>query len=344
MYSSISAVLKCLVDGYLRELLVSTNPSCAPPPPKPAHPPSISSVLSFLLPFSSRRFIPRIEPEPPPSAPQPNPFTLEQPSNPAPYITLFAPLSIAAHTTIVSSPPTRDSAKGPSFVQKHNLTLFAPPEYPPSTYQVSVEVYTDPEKHCVTSISIDESTRSELTESNSSSIPEPLKDWMDCRLSNPRLKLDISGLCWGVCRYWEAAVSRAKVWVELESLLSRMRRGTRSPPRSKSLRVGGEAEPSPRALRPHFARTHFLFSLPEESHQPQLLVTCALSLDVWTSEPQLQPVVCVNRPPISGHKGNQAEREARKVLWSVLKNHGEVDTDGLIQAVEAVVSVVFETK
>lgn len=121
--------------------------------------------------------------------------------------------------------------------------------------------------------------------------------------------------------------------MQLETLLSDMRKGT---PRSAA-----SDEETPRKLVPHLDRNSFLFSFPDEPHQPQLLVTCSLTLDLWTSEPELHPNISVIS---SRGAGDKVESEAKTVFGGVLKRHGDIDSVGLTSAVKAVLALVFDVK
>ena len=323
-----------LANSEERCLLTTTNPSCAPSPPQPPAPP-ISSMLSFLLPFSASRYIPKPDPEPVISLIPANPFALDEHSDPIPYLTLFAPLTLAVHTTTTSSPQIRSSVDtNSSVVQRHDLTLSSPSEFPPLIYQVPLIVYTDPESRAVISISVDDQSGDFPNQAS-------LRAWVDSRLSNSLLKFDISGLCWGICRYWEAIVSRAKVWVELENMLSGMQSGTRPRPPSTTPEPAAGDEETPRMVAPHLDRNSFLFSFPDKPRQPRLLVTCSLTLDLWTGEPELHPGISVISSPVGGDK---VESEAKALFWGILKRRGEVDAEGFTSAVKTVVVAVFDLK
>ncbi|EGE84916.1 hypothetical protein BDDG_07861 [Blastomyces dermatitidis ATCC 18188] len=379
----------------LIELLTTSNPSCAPPPPPPPSPPPVSSVLSFLLPFSSSRFIPSTEPAPPPSTSPPpeNPFALHQPADLTPYLTLFAPLSLTAYTTtttstsiLPNSTQEPSSSSSPIITQTHNLTLSAPAPFPTHLFQIPISLQTNPESQSVVSISIPAQPQPHHPDKPvDHNIPPTLSSWLQTRLSNPLLQRDISGLCWGISRYWEADISRAKIWAELEELRDRVITTTLSsaqkvpsvPNRDDDNDKENDKKTyTPHILLPHLGRTSFLFSVVEtrqrkpevpaggsvHSAYPQLLVTCPLRLDLWTSEPQLQPDISVS-VPLSSPAGSpeKMEREAKRVFRSFLGSahgkgkgkgkgwkagaYGQVEIDGdaevLVRAVEGVVGVLF---
>ncbi|EEH18600.2 hypothetical protein PABG_07660 [Paracoccidioides brasiliensis Pb03] len=365
----------------LIELLTTSNPSCAPPPPSPPFPPPLSSVLSSLLPFSSGRFIPSIElAAPPPSPPPNNPFALQQPADLTPYLTLFAPLSLTAHTATTSSAlnlstSTQEThSSSPLITQTHHLTLSAPSPFPAHLFQIPISLQTNPETQTVISISTPTELQSTDPKqagiiSSGPNIPAPLSSWLTARLSNPLLQRDISGLCWGVSRYWEADISRAKIWVQLEELRDRI--STQKSPSSQQAKYSKTKSYSTHTLLPHLGRTSFLFStIPQKPRSsihpstptPQLLVICPLTLDLWTSEPQLEPDISVSVPKSTSASSSMAskkvEKEAKRVFASFMKSGGEsgnrkrkgghgyaaeIDGDAelLVRAVEGVVWVVF---
>ncbi|EEH35272.2 hypothetical protein PAAG_06319 [Paracoccidioides lutzii Pb01] len=363
------------------ELLTTSNPSCAPPLPPPPCPPPLSSVLSSLLPFSSGRFIPSIElAAPPPSPPPNNPFALQQPVDLTPYLTLFAPLSLTATTATTSSARNLSTStqethsSSPLITQTHHFTLSAPSPFPAHLFQIPISLQTNPATQTVISISTPtelQSTDPKQTGiiSSGPNIPAPLSSWLTTRLSSPLLQRDISGLCWGVSRYWEADISRAKIWVQLEELRDRI--STQKSPSSQQAKYSKSKSYSAHTLLPHLGRTSFLFSTipqkPQNSIHPstptaQLLVICPLTLDLWTSEPQLEPDISVSVPKSSSASSSMAskkvEKEAKRVFASFMKSGGEsgnrkrkggheyaaeIDGDAelLVRAVEGVVWVVF---
>ncbi|KLJ10569.1 hypothetical protein EMPG_14049 [Blastomyces silverae] len=382
----------------LIELLTTSNPSCAPPPQPPPSPPPVSSLLSFLLPFSSSRLIPSTEPVPAPSTslPPENPFALQQPADLTPYLTLFAPLSLTAHTTTTTSTsilPTStqepsSSSSSPRITQMHNLTLSAPAPFPAHLFQIPIALQTNPESQSVISISIPAQPLPHYPDKRANhNIPTTLSSWLQTRLSNPLLQRDISGLCWGISRYWEADISRAKIWAQLEELRDRVTTTLSSVQKGSSVLPsldsdndkdkGKKKTYTPHTLLPHLGRTSFLFSVAEtrqrkpevpttggniHSASPQLLVTCPLKLDLWTSEPQLQPDISVSVPPSSpAGSPEKVEREAKSVFRGFLRSghgkgkgkgkgwkaggYGQVEIDGdaevFVRAVEGVVGVLF---
>ncbi|EZF36294.1 hypothetical protein H101_00220 [Trichophyton interdigitale H6] len=332
-------------------LLLSKNPSCAPPPPKPPAPPPLSSMLSYLLPFTAQQSIPLSEPEPPPSPPPENPYAMKPLENSTPYLTVFAPLTLKTETvTSTVRSPSRALGVPSDIVQTYHFTLQPPGRFPASLYQIPLVLKTDPEKQSVLSISVSKTD---------SKLPGPLEGWITSRLSNPLLNHDVSGLCWGVCRYWEAAISRSKFWVKLQALSEKLEENPRYLEQAKkTYRKQGEADIS-RSTTPdtdgqqyatkdlvqHFERASYRFSTSTGPNELELLVSCPLTLDLWTSEPQLEPSICISGSSLKSTAASKIEKEAKRVFQGMIKrgNDGDVDVDigSLVKAVEAVIVILF---
>jgi hypothetical protein len=177
---------------------------------------------------------------------------------------------------------------------------------------------------------------------------------MNSRVANPLLGLDISGLCWGICRYWEASVCRAKLWAKLkrkhEALLNGARVDTghddnediRKPPRKSDLRK----------IVPHLERTTMIFSYGAKKRESKLLLSCPLTLDEWTSEPQLKPEISISIPDLADTKRTRVERDMKKLFRNLLKEGrrraadtghavGDGDADAILKATEGVMGVLF---
>ncbi|KAI1938904.1 hypothetical protein LOZ66_002979 [Ophidiomyces ophidiicola] len=332
-----------LNEGFITQLLsllTSDNPSCAPPPKKPPQP-TISTLISCLLPFSAPKYTPKTEPErTPPTLPK-TPFALQQPSDPLPFLTLFAPLSLTTQTS-TSSSSLKSSNDSPRLTVIHEYVLSPPPNYPQSIYKLPITVKTDPEKQNIISLSIPDSSSS----SDIANIPIQLRLWMDNRLLNPLLKQDVSGLCWGACRYWETSISRAKVWLHLERLHANMLKGLRS---KDMIDYNGDEteEYTPRKVVPHLERSSFLFTNLQNTTKYQVLISCPIHIDLWTSEPFLEPDICIATSALDESNTTKVENEARCVFWNLLKyDSGDVELgfDKIIKATEAVVEMLYEER
>lgn len=176
----------------------------------------------------------------------------------------------------------------------------------------------------------------------SSNVPDGLRRWIDTRLSNPLLKLDVSGLCWGINRYWEASVSRAQVWSRIEARHSKLL-AHRNHRESKHK----EDTTDLRHILPHLDRTSMTFSLKDTSKPLRIFISCALTLDEWTSEPRVLPEISISSPAPSSKK---IEQETKKLFNTLLRGEqgtdgdgvgGDVEADAIVRAVDGVVGVLF---
>ncbi|KAJ9259765.1 hypothetical protein DTO212C5_8568 [Paecilomyces variotii] len=285
--------------------------------------PSLSTALFSLLPFSKKK--PKANR---PSKVPKNPFALQELADAKPYLTVFAPLTLTTQSTKLST-----SVSG-TLTETHELTLSAPHPYPQHIYRVPITLRTNPDTQSVTSISVS---------NKSAQLPPQINQWIQTRLSSPLLKLDISGLCWGLNRYWEATISRAQLWARLQN-------------RYHTLIVGGSInrfsdpdkhlETDPRLLAPHLERTTMLFSS-GRANEPRILISCTLTLDEWTGEPQLHPEISLSTPILESGSA-KVERDAKRLFRSLLgaatkQNDlgASVNGDSILRAAEGVMSLLF---
>lgn len=276
---------------------------------------------------------------------------MKQPENSIPYLTVFAPLTLKTETvTSTVRSPSRALGVSSDIVQTYHFTLQPPGSFPASLYQVPLTLKTDPGKQSVLSIAISKTA---------SKLPGPLEGWIASRLSNSLLDHDVSGLCWGICRYWEAAISRSKFWVKLQALSEKLKENPGYLEQAKkAYRKQGEADISRSAtpdmdghqyaikdLIQHFERTSYCFSTSTGPNKLELLVSCPLTLDLWTSEPQLEPSICISGSSLKSTAASKIEKEAKRVFQGMIKraNNGDVDVDigSLVKAVEAVIVILF---
>lgn len=286
----------------------------------------MSSLLSTLLPFSknTRRTI-RQTPPPPT-----NPFALQEPAKAGPYLTAFAPLALTTHSNRVST-----SESGP-LRENHDLTFTAPSPFPPGVYGISISYESDPETQSLTAVSIPDSK-----EDPNSNIPGCLRRWIDSRLANPLLRLDVSSVCWGINRYWEAALSRAQIWTTLERQHSNLVAGSTA---SNHKAVGGEwdSKALTRAdlghLVSHLERSAMLFESTDRA--AKVLLSCTLEIDEWTSEPFLTPEITVSTAP----PNRKIEDESKKLFLALLGENKPglgSDGNGVVRATEGVLRSLF---
>ncbi|RMJ22997.1 hypothetical protein PHISP_06137 [Aspergillus sp. HF37] len=197
------------------------------------------------------------------------------------------------------------ASKPGSLRENHNLTFTAPHPFPPGLYNISVEYESDPETQSLTAVSVPDSR-----EDHKSNIPQVLRRWIDTRLANPLLKLDVSSLCWGINRYWEAALSRAQIWTKLEKQHSNLVAGGGIPnepvaPPNRKRKANTPENDSGTVTRSelghmisHLERSTMLFEPSGRGKgkgktAAKVLLSCTLALDEWTSEPHLTPEISV---------------------------------------------------
>ncbi|KAJ5142974.1 uncharacterized protein N7515_001761 [Penicillium bovifimosum] len=167
--------------------------------------------------------------------------------------------------------------------------------------------------------------------------PEPLRRWIDTRLQNPLLKLDVATLCWGINRYWECAVSRARLWAYIDHKYG--------PRASKSSKEETIAVSDLRRLVPHLDRSVMVINGSSVS-APKVLLSNSLVLDEWTGEPRLRAEISVSVPGMS----RKIEMETKKLFYALLGEDGElarrdveggVRVDAVVRATEGVLGALF---
>jgi hypothetical protein len=233
--------------------LASSNPSTVPPSSLISDDPSpLSSLISSLLPFSAKAVPVKSRP----ASPDPiNPFVLKESVDSKAHLTIFAPLDLS-YSASISAPIDSESRLN----ETHDITLAAPFPFPRNLYSVSVTFKTDLESQRVISIALPKSTSIHPRK-----IPLPLHDWMKSRLASPLLGLDIAGLSWGISRYWEASICRARVWSRLKQvqemiMTSRWAKIRDEPPLIEPLRRS-----ELRSVIPHLHRVSMIFNGPKNS-------------------------------------------------------------------------------
>ncbi|RDW67119.1 uncharacterized protein DSM5745_08985 [Aspergillus mulundensis] len=317
------------IEPYLdniSSLLISTDPSQANPD---THHTTISSFISTLLPFSTKR-----PSKPRQTSPDLNPFDLGQSAHSDPYLTALAPLRITAS---VNSITKSDSG---TFLERHQITLSASSPFPSNFYKARVSYETNPETQSVIS----------LAASVEGTGLAYLQQWINKRLESPLGRLDVSGLCWGINRYWEALLSRAQFWAQMEAQHS-----TLIPGRSKSSdSVDNEfinreilTTSDIRRILPHLERT----SMPFESKQNALgaLLSCEITINDWTGEPELTPTICASTFGFDSSSNEKVEQESKKLFQAVLTENtkqqsrtaGGSDPQAIVTATHCVLDALF---
>ncbi|ETI21380.1 hypothetical protein G647_07727 [Cladophialophora carrionii CBS 160.54] len=126
------------------------------------------------------------------------------------YLTLFAPanLQLTSHT---ETKLIKDRTK-----IIHRLKVEAPPPWLPNALFCVFEVAIDAENAQIEHVELNEVMLAvtRRTKSNKAEIYR----WVHDRLEHPLHRLDVSGLVWGMGRWFNAAVERAKVfrWIDLK--------------------------------------------------------------------------------------------------------------------------------
>ncbi|CAG8140012.1 unnamed protein product [Penicillium salamii] len=311
------------LDQFL-SLLISeeanrTHQPISQKPPKPA-----SSLLAALLPFSANIPRPKRQTSPLPT----NPFALQENSQSLPYLTIFAPLKLKTRTT-------RSSHMG-DLSETHTLTFSPPPPFPASIYNVTVVYEADPETQCLTSLSVP------TADSKKRKIPEPLRRWIDSRLENPLLRLDVATLCWGINRYWEVTVARARLWAHIDHKYGP--RASQGRDDTEPINENGAITISDlRRLIPHIDRSSMILKSKTSASGPRVMISNTLVLDEWSGEPQLRPEITVSVPGAD----KKIDHETKKLFHALLHgDHGLFGSDvvhvnSILRATEGALGALF---
>ncbi|KAL4787545.1 hypothetical protein BJX76DRAFT_299794 [Aspergillus varians] len=323
------------IEPYLNDLsslLISTDTSHTNSTNSRSKNHTISSLISTLLPFGTKRPLkPRRLP------PELNPFALDQNAQADSYLSALAPLKITASSNIASI------SKSGHFLERHQIVLSAPRPFPASLYKIFVSYETNLETQSLASLSasVDERTL------------DYLQQWVNKRLENPLLKLDVSGLCWGINRYWEALVSRAQIWAQIEDQHPGIIRGrNKSTDSGKAndmdLHTEGVITTSDmRRILPHLERTSILFESKRKALE--VLLSCELTIDEWTGEPELAPTICVSTFGFDNGSNEKVEQESKKLFQTILSENakhqpgtaGGSDAQAILKATNCVLNALF---
>ncbi|KAJ5895411.1 hypothetical protein N7495_007102 [Penicillium taxi] len=280
------------------------------PVPKQA-PVSISSFLAAFLPFSANISRPKRQPSPLPT----NPYALKESTQSSEYLTLFAPLAV--HTQISQT----SASNSRIILETHVLKFTAPSPFPLTTYNVSVVYEANPETQTVVSVSVPNDN-----DSRKSRIPHALCQWIDSRLANPILKLDVATLCWGINRYWEASVARAQLWARISQnhLDNASSRSAEAAPLDSQAGVMSISELQ--KLLPHLERSKLVIKS-KSSDAPVVLLSNIIALDDWTGEPQLRSELSISTSS-NGGSSNKINQEVKKLFHALLHEDGAAITRG----------------
>lgn len=292
--------------------------------------PSVSSLLSTLLPFPSKAPRSAREASPLPT----NPFALKEPSQSPDFLTVFAPLVLHAKTS-------RTSSSTSTILETHTLTFSAPPPFPASIFNVSVVYETNPETQSITSLSV-----STGNDSKKRKVPEALRRWIDSRLANPLLRLDVATICWGINRHWEVSVARARIWARIEHRHFPRRNESDVLPQ---MQEGTISISELRQLIPHLERSTMVVGPKPSKPGTQVLLSNAVAIDEWTGEPQLRSDVSVSVSGADNVSSKKVDHEAKKLFHTLLRGesasvHGfarAVHTDVILRATDGVLGALF---
>lgn len=283
----------------------------------------MSSLLATLLPFSARTIQPERQTSPLPT----NPFALQEKSQTLPYLTIFAPLKLKTRTT--------RSSHMDELSETHTLIFSPPAPFPSSLYNVTVVYEADPETQCLTSLSVPTGG-----DSKKRKVPEPLRRWIDTRLENPVLRLDVATLCWGINRYWESAVARARLWAHIDHKYGpRASQGGNDAPANEGNITLSEL----RRLTPHLDRSSMVLKSKSSASGPRVIVSNALVLDEWSGEPQLRPEISVSVPGAD----RKVDHETKKLFHALLHEDHDmsgmegVRVDAILRATEGALGALF---
>ncbi|KAH8690950.1 hypothetical protein BGW36DRAFT_432722 [Talaromyces proteolyticus] len=303
-------------------------------------PPPFSALISSLLPFSTKK-VP-VKSDPTPSEPK-NIFALDRTNahDSKRYLTVFSSLDLT-YSTKISVPSDPSSA----ITETHEIIISAQPPFPQHFYTVPLTFTTDLQSERILSVSL---TKNASTQSK---IPAGLQAWIVSRITSPLLKLDISGLCFGVCQFWEASVCRARMWSTLSKRAERLAnsKGAVNTDIEQLSSTDLMTKSALRSLIPHLQRSSMIFSHgPKGKHDSKLLLSCPLRLDHWTGEAQLKPTISISAPDLAEVKWNKAERDIKLLFHNLLNTgtssdrleNGDSQIESIVRATEGVVSVFF---
>ncbi|CAG8908968.1 unnamed protein product [Penicillium egyptiacum] len=315
------------LDQFLSSLTSEEANRTSLPVPQTA-PRSISSLLATLLPFSANIPRPQYELSSLPT----NPFALQKPSQSLPYLTAFAPLTLKTRTT--------RSSRREELLERHTLIFSPPSPFPASSYNVTVVYETNPETQSLTSLSVPTGSDSKKRKA-----PEALRRWIDTRLENPLLKLDVATLCWGINRYWESAITRARLWAHIDHKYGPRALQGRKDTASES-EHGVITISELRRLVPHLDRSAMVIKPKSSDSSPRVLLSNNLVLDEWTGEPQLRPEISVSIPGVD----KKIDQETKKLFYALLCEDGAssmrgveggIHVDAVVRATEGALSALF---
>ncbi|OQE39041.1 hypothetical protein PENCOP_c007G02475 [Penicillium coprophilum] len=315
------------LDKFL-SLLTSEEANRTSLPVPQTAPKSISSLLATLLPFGANIPRPKLELSSLPT----NPFALQEASQSLPYLTAFAPLTLKTRTN--------RSSRRDELSETHTLTFSPPSPFPAGSYNVTIVYETNPETQSLISLSVPTGS-----DSKKRKVPDALRRWIDARLDNPLLKLDVATLCWGINRYWESAITRARLWAHVDQKYN----PRASQDRNDTVLEGKHGVITSSELRrliPHLDRNSMVIKPKHSGSSPRVLLSSTLVLDEWTGEPQLRPEISVS---IAG-ADKKIDQETKKLFHALLREdgalglrgvEGSIHVDAVLRATEGALGALF---
>lgn len=168
-------------------------------------PPSIFSAINLFLPFNAYR--------PPSEAQQPvhnKPLVSHHPlplDNPLPYLQVFSPLEYTQVSFLL--PPTPGSSTSTAglstpLLRQHNITA----SHPSGLFSARMEMIVNSNSLSIDSLSV---------LSMSPTAEAELGSWARDRAKTEGvIGRDISTICWGMGRWTEVSIERAKFWLEID--------------------------------------------------------------------------------------------------------------------------------
>ncbi|KAL9617511.1 MAG: hypothetical protein Q9160_007722 [Pyrenula sp. 1 TL-2023] len=243
--------------------------------------------------------------------------------DPLPYLTVFSPgnLHLSRHTQTLMQEE--------KIHQLHTLVLTAPPPFPSHVFGAEIEVLVNAEDEAVKSLKVNRlgrtapqlklGKRRRQTGSNNDAdaswTKTSLGRWVTHRLESGSLHaLDVGGLIWGIGRWWDAAVDRARLWVEMSRGTTEAGNGTL------------KKDPSIADLLPHLWREGMTvpIHLASDARRKQIRVHLAYSLELdWTGEVERRVDVSVEGVDLKTEGGV-------KDVFGMLLKRRKIGKDGLV--------------
>lgn len=231
---------------------------------------------------------------------------------------MFAPLAL--HTKTSRATVTDANV----ILETHTLTFTPPPPFPSSLYNISVIYETSPETQTIVSVSVPTGG-----ESKKRRVPEVLRVWIEARLANPLLKLDVTTLCWGINRYWEVSVARAQLWAYIDHKHGSGGKKCNLP----QPQPGVIMLPELKRLIPHLERSTMILQSKSSGTTPRVLLSNSLTIDDWTGEPHLRSELSVSTSGSNAGTSKKIDQETKKLFHALLREDSVMSTQSIVRGV-----------